>query len=471
MAFPITNFNKLAATTHAELVQTKSVPVEPGNTQAPATGDAFVPGSIPFWQPPPLPPGFTPVHFTPGETPTWSPYPASGPPSFPPLAFVDPGKLGYTTGDLKKPGSLVVVDQFIAPMPMMGIGGIAASMETPHGHLVSESATGEGFSGNLIPSEISSKYGQEKFMIKQSLNEPGLAPEEFKKRLDLSVALESVSLTDSMAERLEGLKEAGLHGSAVNLSYGASQAGLLDRFYSDASLAWGGWGPTQDFKKPLLENYARAFDLDASKLSSQDLEIAGPERRKLQQAIADQVSSTMETNPAVKESYENYAKAVVELEKDHNSVVVSASNFGRVVEYLDQEVGESAPKLRVSPQFHDNVLATPETTVVGATEGSGDQEKVARYSSNFQEVDIYANGVAPKPLLPGEKNAQGTSFASPKVAQAMAQLHELYPDKSSAEIENLIKEGLSHQLLSYDGKVERPVLNEQADFGMLSRYT
>ncbi|MBX3170505.1 MAG: S8/S53 family peptidase [Candidatus Eremiobacteraeota bacterium] len=450
--------------------------VAPGNHQPPASGDAFVPGGYTGWQPPTVPPGLAPET----QAPVWcplpdapgSPFPAyAPPPGFQPLVFVDPGKLGHTTGDLKKPGSLVVVDQFIAPMPMMGIGGMTGSLETPHGHLVSESATHDGFSGNLIPSEISSKYGQEKFMIKQSLNEPGLPPEEFKKRLELSVALESVSLMDSMSERLEGLKEAGLHGSAVNLSYGISQAGILDRFYSDASLAWAGWGPTSEFKKPLLENYARAFDLDASKLSHQDPKIAGPERRKLQQAIADQVSGTMETHPAVQESHQNYAKAVIELEKDHNSVVVSAANYGRVVEYLDQDAGESAPKLRVSSQFHDNVLATPETTVVGATDGSGDQEKVAGYSSNFQEVDIYANGVAPKPSLPGQKNAQGTSFAAPKVAQAMAQLHELYPEKSSAEIEDMLKEQLSHQLLSYDGNVQRPVLNEQPDFGMLSLYT
>lgn len=493
---PITNFNNLAAKTQAGLVGAKPPPVAPEKGQTPATGDAFVPGSCPIWQPPLVPPGFTPtpINFTPpdlppfpppvwgnpGESPVWSPLPdAPGtpyppftpPPGFQPLVFVDPGKLGHTIGDLKKPGSLVVVDQFIAPMPMMGIGGMTGGMEAPHGHLVSESATGDGFSGNLIPSELSSKYGQEKFLIKQSLNEPGLPPEEFKKRLDASIAVESVSLMDSMSERLEGLKEAGLHGSAVNLSYGISQAGMLDRLYVDASMAWGSWGPTDDFKKPLLENYARAFDLDASKLSNQDPKIAGPERRKLQQAIADQVSSTMDHNPAVQESHQNYAKAVIDLEKDHNSVVVSASNYGRVVEYLDKDVGESAPKLRLGPNFHDNVLATSETTVVGATEGSGDQERVAGYSSNFQEVDIYANGVAPKPSLPGQKNAQGTSFAAPKVAQAMAQLHELYPEKTSAEIEDMLKEQLSHQLLSYDGNVQRPVLNDHADFGMLSRYT
>lgn len=505
----------------------KPVPVGPGNTQPPVTGDAFVPGNpplwqppvvppgftpvnfnpgglnpelpapggYPVWQPPPLPPGFTPINFIPGglnpempapgwgppgEPPVWNPlpdapgvpFPPYGPPAgYQPLAFVDQGKLGHTPGDLKKPGSLVVVDHFIAPMPMMGIGGMFGPMETPHGHLVTQSATGDGFVGNLIPSQINTKYGPEKFHVKQSLNEPGLAPEEFKRRLDLSITVESVSLMDSMTERLEGLTEAGLHGSAVNLSYGASQAGFLDHYYSDASLAWAGWGPTDDFKKPLLENYARAFDLDASKLSHQDPKISGLERRKLQQAIADQVSNILENNPDVKESHETYAKAVIELEKNHNSVVVSASNYGRVTEYLNKDVGESAPELRVSSRFHDNVLATPETTVVGATEGSGDQEKVAGYSSNFQEVDIYANGVAPMSSLPGQKNAQGTSFSCPKVAQAMARLHELYPDKSSAEIENLLKEGLSHQLLSYDGNVERPVLNDHADFGMLSRYT
>ena len=491
MAVPITNFNYLASLAQSGATPHAKSPVLPQNPK-PVDGDAFVAGGLPVWEPPTVPPGFTPINFTPGGgypggLPGGAPggYPGP-PPDWPPANFggytpltlgpppdwqpPDP-KLGFTHGDLKKPGSLVVVDQFVAPMPSFGIGGFSGPVQQAHGHLVSESAKGDGFAGNLIPSEYNGKYHQERSIITQALNEPDLPREEFLKRLEMSVALQGVGLLDAMSDRLDGLKEAGLNHSAVNLSYGMSQASAVQDKYIDAAMAWGGWGPVEGFKKPLLDNYARAFDLDSAKLSSQDPAVSGPERMKFQQALADHIGGIMDNNPALRESKEHFATSVRELEKNHNSVVVAASNEGSVLKELAQEANSDVP-IRVGSRFQDNILATPETTVVGSTTGSGSGEKVADYSSNYEGVDIYANGFAPMPSsTASQTNAQGTSFASPKVGQVMAQLHQLYPDKTSDEIENMVKEQLSHQLLSYDGNVQRPVLNQQADFGMLSRYT
>lgn len=446
-------------------------PLSPENGQPPTVGDAFVPGAYPTWEPPTFPP---PVWQPPVQDAGVGPGCYGG---FRPLTLGPPpdwkgAELAMTYGDLTKAGSLVLVDQFLPPaLPMSGIGGSSAPIELAHGHLVSESAKGQGFAGNLIPSQHLGAYHQEKQIISQGLNEPDLPREVFLQRLEMSVALQGVGLLDSMTSRLNGLKEAGLHHSAVNLSFGMSQASAVQGKYMEASMAWSGWEPIGDFKKPLLENYARAFELDAEKLRHQDPAISGPERAKFQQALADQVADIMENNPALKESKGHFSSAVQELEKNHNSVVIAASNEGSVIQQLQKHANCDIP-LRVGERFQDNILATPETTVVGSTVGCGPSEKVAEYSSNYAEVDIYANGVAPLPASTSDKeNADGTSFAAPKVAQAMAKLHELYPDKSSAEIEDLLKEQLSHQLLSYDGRVERPVLNDQADFGMLSRYT
>ena len=414
-------------------------------------GDTFVPGGgYPGMPTAPIlpPPGFAPINFVP---------------------MPEPGKLGFTQGDLSKPGSLVVVDKFIAMPVFMGM--TPGMIEQPHGHLVSESAKGDGFAGNLIPSEYMPKFGPAMGKIGQALNEPDVPAEDFKKRLDMSIGVNTVNLMETMSERLEGLKEAGLHHSAVNLSYGASQAGEVGNHYREVSMAWSGWGPVAEFKKPLLDNYARAFDLDSEKLMSTDPEVSGPERGKLQQALADRVAEVMNNSPAVKEARTHYETAVKELEADHNSVVVSASNSGDLLKQLAEDRGHAPSPLRVGSGFYDNVLATPETTVVGATDGKGKEERVASYSSDYQGVTIYADGNAPIPMCPGEKNAQGTSFASPKVAAVMSQLHKLYPEKSSAEIETMLKDELSHQLLNYDGHVERPVLNDQASLGMLSRYT
>ncbi|MBN9415094.1 MAG: S8/S53 family peptidase [Candidatus Eremiobacteraeota bacterium] len=484
MAGPITNFNLIASQVQAGLNAGKPLPAPPSGGSPPPVSDSFVPGGypgVPAWQPMP---GFTPINF---PVPNWQPpavgaqpvaegtgdYAAFQPPSTPAFGtdFYKPSKLGYTYGDVTQAGSLVVVDQFNAPMPSFGIGGFAGPIRMAHGHLVQESAKGEGFQGNVVPSEHTAKYRQQQWDIDKSLNEPNLPREEFLKRLELAVSVDGIGLVDAMTERLEGLKEAGMHHSAVNLSYGMSQAAVLQERYSDAATVWRGWSPLPGFNQPLLDNYARAFDLDSAKLSSQDPAIHGPERHKFQQALSDQIGSIMDNNETLKESKSLFAAAVRDLEANHNSVVVSASNAGQVLERLAKDAGSSKP-ITVGKNFHDNVLATPETTVVGATEGSGASERVARYSSNYEEVDIYANGVAPLPSSSDQpENAQGTSFAAPKVAQAMAELHKLYPEKTSAEIEDMLKEQLSHQLFSYDGNVDRPVLNDHADFGMLSRYT
>jgi hypothetical protein len=507
VAVPITNFNLAASRVQADLTVGKPLPPTPGAAPPPVNGDTFVPGAVPVWQPPAgftpinfIPPAFNPIPFNPPLTGDLTPggipgpegpggWPLPSPPvaeggyggfvPFQPMAtptygnnfYQQPTKLGITYGDLSKPGSLVVVDQFQAPMPSFGIGGFAGPIKMAHGHLVSESAKGDGFDGNLIPSEHMGKYPQQRGEINQALAEPNISREEFLERLEKSVALQGVGLLDAMSERLEGLNEAGLHHSAVNLSYGLSQAHVVEDRYKEAALAWSGWEPLPDFKKPLLDNYARAFDLDAEKLRSQVPEIHGPERAKFQQALADQVASIMENNEPLRDSKAHFATAVRELEANHNSVVVSACNGGRVLAQMSEHAHTDKP-IRVSKHFQDNIMATPETTVVGATSGTGKDEKVAVYSSNYEGVHLYANGDAPMPASNIDtENAQGTSFASPKVAQAMAKLHQLFPDKSSAEIETMLKEQLSHQLLSYDGNVERPVLNDHADFGMLSRYT
>ncbi|MFN8607073.1 MAG: S8/S53 family peptidase [Vulcanimicrobiota bacterium] len=452
MAVPIGNFGFFNAPGPYSGPETPlgkpGAPAEPITNPFLPGGDTFVAGGYPA-NPPAVPPGFTPVNFIPK---------------------FEPGKLGFTPGDLSQAGSLVVVDQFIQ-MPIFGIGAAPAMLEQPHGHLVSESAKGDGYQGNLIPSEYMPKFAPAMHKIAQALNEPDVPADEFKKRLDLSIGINTVNLLETMSERLEGLKEAGLHHSAVNLSYGASQAGALENHYLEVRSAWSEWQPVQDFKKPLLENYARAFGLDSAKLMSQDPKQSGPERARLQQALADRVSEVMNHSPAIQEARQHYATAVQELEANHNSVVVSASNGGQLLERLARDRGEDSPPLKLGPKFFDNVLATPETTVVGATAGQGQEERVAAYSSDYQEVDVYADGRAPLAAYPGEEPAQGTSFASPKVAGVMSSLHKLYPEKSSAEIEAMLKDELSHQLLSYDGRVERPVLNQGAHSGMLSRYT
>lgn len=365
-------------------------------------------------------------------------------------------KLGFTGPGLDRAGSLVVVDNF-TPTMTMGPFGPGGPAETPHGHMVAASARGQGFQGNLIASEYQPTDGQLRSELRNRMNQAGLPAQEFKQALSQRVRQNSIGLLESMNRRLEGLQEAGLRNSAVNLSFGADQASEVLSLYGEVRQAFSP-GPFQQFSAPLLDNYCRAFGLDKPKLMSEDPAVSGPERGKLQQALIDQVRGASEGDPAISAARARYDQAVNQLESGHNSVVVSASNGGKVLEILAADAPGSAP-LKTGPSFYDNVLANSQTTVVGATTGRGADEKVAGYSSDYKEVDVYANGTAPLGSFPGLPDAQGTSFASPRVAAVMAQLHELYPEKTSAQIEAMLKEQLSHQLLSYDGRPQLPVLN------------
>ena len=150
--------------------------------------------------------------------------------------------------------------------------------------------------------------------------------------------------------------------------------------------------------------------------------------------------------------------AVEGFEKNNNSVVISAGNEGTVEEDLESSIGNR--QLRLPTDFETNVLENDLVTSVGAVDGRGTTRSA--YSSESSGVDIYANGS----LTLGEDfEASGTSFSSPRVGVTMAELHRLYPDMTSQQVESLMLSNLTENGRNGDSSIK--VLKPDVNFEFL----
>lgn len=356
--------------------------------------------------------------------------------------------------DLSKPGNLVVVDSF---MPSVGMFG--GPPEPAHGAVVVQAARHQGFRGPIIAREAGGGADPRLISINAELNQPGLSPERTRDLLKQQVRLTTVDSYRTYENHFNELERSGLNGSAVNLSMGMSPAKMTQ--IMDDELEWSRNSPNNEFIKNRWPNTVRAFGLDEAKLASSDPNVSGPERARLQKALAELNAEVMHQDPAVAGARQSYDNSIRRLEARNNSVVVSAGNWGEA----QNELKKTAQGHGFEPpaNFGDNLFANSETTNVGATRwfrgSEGLHQKVARYS-NSEEVDIYASGSV------GLQNPQkmsdlGTSFAAPRVAVAMAELHKTHPGMSSDQVESLMKKKLTSQLPDYGGAPQLPVLDQQ----------
>lgn len=359
-------------------------------------------------------------------------------------------------------GTLMISDTF---EPSLGV---------PHGATVRRAAVEQGFQGPVYVHSAPSD---------QRLTQSG---DNIRALYEKKSPRETLGLVDSYAENFSvGLlnmetaavnraNSTGSTQSVLNLSQGSSKASIAQHLYKQAAgefsspfLAM----PGMTMPSPVVDNYAAAFGLDRSKLMSQDPKVSGPERAKLQQALIDRVSKKVDGSGQIKSAQGQFLQSVRNFESRHNSVVIAAGNEGQIAAELQKDNG--GHKLRLPRDFDVNVLENSEVTSVGATRwyrnGSDLKEVPANYSTKSSGIDIWASGSVADAPFPGSRQSQnastfGTSFAAPRVSAAMAQLHKDNPTMSSAQIENLMKSKLTHQLPTRQGDL--PVL----DYGATADY-
>ena len=361
-------------------------------------------------------------------------------------------------------GTLYIHDHF-APRDTFSASTPTAN---PHGIQVARTARRQGLQNPIVGTEaVNSPRQTAAKGFLNLLSQGPSAPEQTKSDIREYAENASAGLLDNQSSRLEGLTQRGVRNSAINFSSGESRASTTSELYNAAA---GSWNPKVKDEKRLaaegvLNNYVEAFKLDKAKLTSSDPRISSPERLRLQQHLAKIVDATYNTSPMLAESRRRYDTAVDRFEAGRNSVVVSAGNeFG----YLDNMAADAGgQRIRVGENFTHNVLENDAVTSVGATRwyknGNDLKEVRAGYSSRGNGVDIYASGSL------GAQNHQqasalGTSISAPRVAATMAELHRRYPQLSSSQVENMMKNQLTRSMSDSHGQMQ--VLDHQrtADF-------
>lgn len=355
-----------------------------------------------------------------------------------------------------KPGTLLIQDTFRR-----------SGIEAPHGVQVFEAAKSTGFKGpvspNLVPDTATGPATEIK-TAQTDLGHKSLTRKQALAHLTKIIETQASSLLNDQSTYLERMTKIGTRNSAANFSLGFSKASSVLSLYDKAASSLGDRGAAAaqlSYGPKTMENYATAFGLDPDKLKSKDPKVHGPERKKLQEALIEHVSKTVDQSKTIAGSRKRWDRAVSAFEARHNSVVISAGNEGGYAELLASENGNL--KIKVPADFEKNLLENDAVTSVGATEVQKTKETRAGYSSISGGVDVYANGTLGK----GPYAAHGTSFSAPQVAALMAQLHKDHPGLSSAQIENLLRNRLTKTVP--DGKNTIRILDYQKVRDYLSK--
>jgi hypothetical protein len=218
---------------------------------------------------------------------------------------------------------------------------------------------------------------------------------------------------------LKSVEKEGFQNSVVNLSQGLDALTLLH-------LVKHPLGPKSKLSAGQQEVYR-------SNLDSAVAAPLGSTEQQRDQRLLQEIKSALASLPAVEQAVEDWRAQVRSFETDHNSVVLAAGNSGQALKGLQQAGFE------IDGSEDRNLLSVPEVTTVGAIKtGPQGQLSLAGASSFGPEVDFIADG--------DHAGRFGTSFASPKVANAMRGAHLANPTFTSDQVEDWVRSELSEQV-------------------------
>ena len=336
-------------------------------------------------------------------------------------------------------GSLVIIDKFVPSERGAGHGNVAAF-----------AARQQGFRGNIYAETIGGDNPNSATISWQArgvLNFPQ-TPELTRQAVQDYSRFRQRELLDEVTGDLNKLRDRGLHDSSVNVSFSDSSMRVANQLLADVRDGTHPMSPNFQMSQNILQ----AFNIDAGKLSSSDPQVSGPERHRLQQALLEAAQRGGDS-PDVRQSQGQYQQAVRDLQARHNSVVVAAGNDQEVTANWTREAHGIRPQ--VGPNANRNVLVNSDVTTVGATQWNrgpnGLRERVAAYSNQDSEVDIYASGAVGNGIDVNRMNVDGTSFAAPRVAAAEATLRGTHPGASPQQIRNLMNNRLTHSMPNPQG--------------------
>ncbi len=367
---------------------------------------------------------------------------------------------GWLQNALKngKPGAMFALDDFqpLGGQAVPGPHAVAEWMAT-HGGAVVDTAKKSGLQGEAIPLEINrplsdaertQRYGQ-----MSELWNHGKTPEDFQKSLYERALNNRTRLLDNATASLDDLSEAGARNSVVNISASGSQAATVNNLLNSIRPKDPNDPESVAAARAERAKFASAFGVNDADLSSENQDVQGAARQKLFQGVIDLVGST-QNDPRFLDSKSQYQAALDHFEAGNNSVVVAAGNDGGVEKFW--EGGAYGRDLKVSPEFQQNDLGVENATVVGAARDWEGKLYPAEYNNVYKDVDLYANAYQGDTT---PKADEGSSYAAPRVAAQMANLHAAHPGLSSSQIENLLRNQSTGPLADYYGAPALPGLH------------
>lgn len=320
-----------------------------------------------------------------------------------------------------KEGALVIIDSF--------------QNSQSHGHLVQGAASTLGATGSVhaihqhqmvdgrptLPHVLAMKAFQAGMAA--GARSPEQAAELFDRFVSDAAGGNLAWATTLLAE----VTREGFQRSVLNYSQGLDAITLLQLLKHPTG---GSSKLPEDQKRIYADNLARAVAPNSSQPLSE------PE---LDNLLLQRLKRTLKESPVVQQTTNTWRAQVREFEAGSNSVVVAAGNSGVAQKAL------ARAGFDIDGTEDVNIFAVPEVTVVGATTPTRGGEALAAPSSFGPEVDLLVDGNF------GEHF--GTSFACPKVANALRAAHLANPEFSSEQAESWVK-----QELSYSGQIgEQPI--------------
>lgn len=296
-----------------------------------------------------------------------------------------------------------------------------------HGEDVALVARSQGFQGNLYPLDASWRPLVQSSRMREVAGQLWRAadsPAQLRESLVAEALASRVGLLNSVSDDLELFNQRGVENTVVNLSQGSCPASAFRHIFDSK------------FEEEPGSRYRQAFGLEGE---------SEGETHAILKDLLELVAATSQ-DLEFQAARNRYTDALETFLERRNSVVVAAGNEGRMV---DNCLSLTGRRLEVPASYFANDLAHPRVMVVGATES---------YSSEYPGVKVYAEGRTV------DKQGEGTSFAAPRVAVVLAQLHADYPEESSQAIEERFKENFLRQ-------TDRPDLSaDAAEYFFSDRY-
>lgn len=348
-------------------------------------------------------------------------------------------------------GTLYVHDMFIAQEPEQ----FNHPTLNPHGIHVSRAVRQQGFQGRILGRdvvEMHSGLGPNTRTLLNHQNQlatPGRTPQQVITDIQGYAGYSAADILEQKSDYLDNLSTRGASSSVANFSQGLSKAGLTRNLAMEVLPALSGspdLSPeVRQRGQTVLANMAKAFGLDEQRLVSPDPAVHQPERAKLVQNLVGHVNQGVDSNPAAIAARSRYDSSVAKFEGNKNSLVISAGNDGNIAQDLQGFSGGTP--LHFPVDFSRNVLENEAVTSVGAIESGPNGVQRASYTSRSNGIDLYAQGA----VETQGASVQGTSFAAPRVAGTLAEIHRRNPNFSSAQAETMLRQQMTFSQ-SFDGQ-------------------